>query len=300
MQGHFWTIVPHLRDKLRPPKAHGVPWRTVLDDPDVGQVQLTGVLSEVPGADRLVVIVHGMGGNAKKGYVTRLGNHANALGLSTLRLNLRGADQHGQDIYHAGLVADMAAAVASPELAKYEHLHAIGFSLGGHMAASYALNPDPRMRSVAALCSPMDLGAACVHIDRPSQVLYRRHLLSGLRGSVARLHSTRSTWLGDSNLGGVRLMREWDELVTAPRFGFSSPEELYRNIQIGEQLEDLAIPTLLVFAKSDPMVTAEAIAPALRVKNGNISLRHVPGGHVHMPSKTGVLRDSLLWLTNNG
>lgn len=299
MQGHLWTIVPHVRDMIIPPKPHGVPWRTKLEDSSVGTIQLTGILSEVPGADRLVIIVHGMGGNARKGYVTRLAHYANAMGISALRLNLRGADEHGQDIYHGGLVADMTAAVTSPELAKYKHLHAIGFSLGGHMAASYARDADPRMRSVAALCAPIDLNAACDYIDHPKRKFYRWHLLLGLRGCVDRLEDSRATWLDDSNLAEVKLMRAWDDLVTAPRFGFASARDLYASIGVGGHLEELAIPTLFVFAKNDPMVTGAAIAPALETSNPQIVVRHVPGGHVHMPAKAGVLKDSLKWLVSH-
>lgn len=285
---------------LLPPREHGVPWRTELEDPSVGTIRLTGILSEVPGADRLVIIVHGMGGNARKGYVTRLAHYANALGLSALRLNLRGADEHGQDIYHGGLVADMAAAVASPQLEKYEHLHAIGFSLGGHLVASYGRDADPRMRSVAALCAPIDLDAACDYIDHPKRVFYRRHLLTGLRGCVDRLHHSRSGWLDESKLSDVKLMRRWDDLVTAPRFGFSSARDLYSNIGVDRYLTQLAIPTLFVFANGDPMVRGAAIAPALTASNPNITIRSVAGGHVHMPEKTGVLKESLKWLVRHG
>lgn len=300
MQGHLWTIVPHVRDMILPPQEHGVPWRTELEDSTLGKIQLTGILSEVPGADRLVIIVHGMGGNARKGYVSRLAQYANALGLSALRLNLRGADAHGQDIYHGGLVADMTAAVTSPELAKYQHLHAIGFSLGGHMAASYARGADPRMRSVAALCSPIDLDAACDYIDHPMRMFYRWHLLTGLRRCVDRLHPSRAAWLDESKLTDVKLMRTWDDLVTAPRFGFRSASDMYRSIGIDSHLEDLAIPTLFVFAKDDPMVTSAAIAPAYAASNPHITIRQVPGGHVHMPAKSGVLKDSLRWLISHG
>lgn len=300
VQGHFWTIVPHIRDQFLPPKALGVPWTTELVDPVSGSVQLSGILSEVPGANRLVVIVHGMGGNASKGYVTRLAHHAETLGMSSLRLNLRGADNRGDDIYHGALVADMAAAVASPELAKYEHLHAIGFSLGGHMVASYALDPEPRMRSVCALCSPIDLDAGCDFIDKPKQAIYRRHLLVGLRGSVSRLKEGRDAWLGDADLRRVRLMREWDNRVTAKRFGYESAREMYKTIGIGVHLENIAIPALMVFAKDDPMVRGASIAPALNAKNPNLVVRKVAGGHVHMPAKTRVLRDSLAWFMTHG
>lgn len=65
---------------------------------------------------------------------------AEAAGLDSLRLNLRGADRMGEDGYHAGLTADLAAALASPELADYRSVGVLGFSLGGHPAFSPRLD----------------------------------------------------------------------------------------------------------------------------------------------------------------
>ena len=64
-----------------------------------------------------LLIVHGLGGSAKSPYTAKAAHAAAAAGLSSLRLNLRGADLLGEDYYHAGMTADLAAAIASPELA---------------------------------------------------------------------------------------------------------------------------------------------------------------------------------------
>ena len=84
-----------------------------------------------------------------------------AAGMSCLRLNLRGADLEGEDFYHAGLTADLHAALADPALERYERVHLLGYSLGGHVVLRWATESgDARVRSVAAICPPLDLEGA--------------------------------------------------------------------------------------------------------------------------------------------
>lgn len=70
--GHLWTIGPRLRHSVRPlacPQSR--PWETTLTDPQIGPVRLTGHLREVPGAEELVVLVHGLGGSINSHYMPR-------------------------------------------------------------------------------------------------------------------------------------------------------------------------------------------------------------------------------------
>jgi hypothetical protein len=65
LAGHGWTIGSWLRHKLRPRVAPAsIAWSTVLDDPKVGAVRLTGALRHRE-ADQLVVVVHGLGGETE-------------------------------------------------------------------------------------------------------------------------------------------------------------------------------------------------------------------------------------------
>src|SRR6185436_15956713 len=129
---HLWTLGPRLAHAVRPPRVpDSLPWETVVQDPQVGPVRLTGRLRELPG-DELLVLVHGLGGSSTSVYMLQGAEAAEAAGLSCLRVNLRGADRLGEDFYHAGLTADLHGAVASPEVARYRRIYVLGYSLGGH------------------------------------------------------------------------------------------------------------------------------------------------------------------------
>ena len=138
LSGHLWTLSGRLRAALAPPAAPSARrWSTLLDDPAVGRVRLTGLLGGPEEADALLVLVHGLGGSASSPYLVTAAAAAARAGLATLRLDLRGSDRAGEDYYHAGLTADLVAALASPEAARFRRVLLAGYSLGGHLVLRY-------------------------------------------------------------------------------------------------------------------------------------------------------------------
>src|SRR5262249_52678239 len=158
--GHFWTVAGSLAGSLLPAGADPArPFRATAHDPVAGPVRLSGLLDAVPGAETLVLIIHGLGGSALAPYCAAGARAARQAGYASLRLSLRGADMSGEDLYHGGLTEDLRAALASPEAAAYRHVLLLGYSVGGHVALRATLDRiDPRVRAVAAVCAPLDLG----------------------------------------------------------------------------------------------------------------------------------------------
>src|SRR5258706_15101518 len=92
LAGHLWTVLPAIVSFIkRPAEPRARLFRTIIKDPVMGQVRLTGLLSEVPGADTIVLIVHGFSGDASRPYWGRAPGAAEQAGFSSLRLLLRGA-----------------------------------------------------------------------------------------------------------------------------------------------------------------------------------------------------------------
>src|SRR5215813_2631189 len=154
--GHLWTVVPALLSFLQPPVSpRERVFQTVLNDPAISSVRLTGLLSEVIGSETIVLIVHGLSGNALSPYCASAAQAAAQAGFSSLRLSLRGADYSGEDILHGGITPDLWAALAAPEIAHYKHVLLLGYSVGGHIALRAAVEQkDSRLRAVAAICPP--------------------------------------------------------------------------------------------------------------------------------------------------
>jgi predicted alpha/beta-fold hydrolase len=284
--GHLWTIGPRLRHAVRPltcPESR--PWETIVEDPQIGPVRLTGRLREVPGAEELLVLVHGLGGSINSHYMPRGAAAAERAGLSCLRLNLRGADRQGTDYYHAGLTADLHAALASPELRPYRRLYVLGYSMGGHVSLRLGTEAaDPRLAAVAAVCAPLDLALSQREIDAPVLWLYRRYLLVNLGTLYAGVAARRPVPFPVERLGEIRTFWEWDNRIVAPRFGFAGAADYYARASVAPRLGELRIPALLLNAERDPMVPARSVRPALTGASSRLTVTWLRrGGHVSFP-----------------
>jgi predicted alpha/beta-fold hydrolase len=310
LSGHFWTIAPVLRHRARPaPCPPAEPWSVELTDPDVGTVKLRGLFRDAPESDAAVVIVHGLGGTIATHYCSSAARAADGIGVACLRLALRGADREGDDFYHAGLTADVHAALTSPVLARFSRLYVLGYSLGGHVTLRYATGGagarEPRVRAVAAVCAPLDLELAARHIDSPGASLYRHHVLTGLKDMYAAVARRRPVPTPLSRVRAVRSIREWDELTVVPRFGFGSAEQYYSQMSVGSALRCLGVPALLIEYRDDPMVPPWTYDVHLARPLPNLEARALSGGgHVGYPARThlgehgplGVESQVLTWL----
>jgi len=298
--GHFWTVAPYLRHRcarVRAPAA--LPWSTTLADPSHGAVRLSGRLTEPEGASALLVVVHGLGGNAESHYMLPVARAAAEAGLACLRLNLRGADGSGEDFYHAGLTADLRAALASAAAARFEAALLLGFSVGGHVVLRWAAEEaaDPRVRAVAAVCPPLDLDRSAAAFDRPERALYRRHVLGGLGRAYAAVAGRRAVPCPAPAARRIRTIREWDRRIVAPRHGFASAEDYYARVSVAPLLGRVTAPALLVAAEHDPMVPASTLRPALAGAGANVEVRWLArGGHVGFPAALELERSVVAWL----
>ena len=278
LRHHYWTIAPRFAHAWRPAVCPaGGAWSRTIEDPLMGPVRLTGRLrdrrKEGAGED-LVVIIHGLSGCCESDYVRRAAAAAERAGLSVLRLNLRGSDRSGEDFYHAGLTADLAAALSSPDLADFKRIYLLGFSLGGHLALRFAVfEHEPRLSGVAAVCAPLDLTLSAAAIDRPALTLYKSYLVRNLKEIYAPVAARRPELIPFQKVRGIRSLREWDDCVVAPRHGFASGADYYARASVAPHLGKLRVPTLLLQGEGDPMVPAETVRPALSRAYPNLDVR---------------------------
>ena len=296
LAGHYWTLRPFLVDRLpssglsiaAPTLAalRSEPWSLELADAQLGSVRLSGRLFSPPGAERLLLAVHGLGGSAESIYLRASVLDAYAAGLACLCLNLRGADGRGEDFYHAALSSDLHAALASPELRHFRALHVLGFSLGGHLALRCATEPhDARLLSVAAICAPLDLERSQRALDESRRLIYRQYVLRRLKQSYAVTARRRPVPSPVATVLRARTILQWDELTVVPRFGFGSAREYYRAASVAPRLASLRVPALLLQAEHDPMVPADTVRPALAAAPPLLDVRWCErGGHVGFPN----------------
>ncbi|MFL6234046.1 MAG: YheT family hydrolase [Thermoanaerobaculia bacterium] len=298
-RGHLWTVAPLVRHSLRRTRfPASQPWETALKDPKVGTVRLSGWLRESPGSGEILVLVHGLGGGTESRYLAGGVAAAEAVGISSLRINLRGSDRRGEDFYHAGLTADLHAALASGELGRYERIYVLGYSLGGHLTLRLGAEAgDPRLAAVAAICAPLDLALSQRELDSPLRWPYRRYLLRGLLDIYAAVAVRHPVPLPVGQARRIRTLREWDDRVVAPRYGFADAADYYARESVAPRLPGLRVPALLLASEADPMVPAHTVRAALTRPAPRLEVRWVAGGgHDSFPRALEVDRGVVEWL----
>ena len=321
--GHLLTVGHLLRNLLRPPQPPPAErWHGELEDPIGGRTEVSGWLTRTGGGTDLVILVHGLGGNAHSPYLVRAARVATALGIDTLRLNLRGADPGAGDFYHGGLTAELHAAAADGAFAGYRRIAVLGYSMGGHVALRFAAEAEePRLAAVATVCAPLHLRVVSEEFDRPSRHLYRYWVLRHLRRCFLELERAGAELPSRfEEIRGARTFRRWDSLTVVPRFGFADPYDYYERASAAAVLDRLRVPTLLVASRIDPVIPPWAIEPFLpahaeaRPLSGGLDgipragarsgrpadltlLWHPAAGHVAFPAGEQLERRLLGWLT---
>jgi predicted alpha/beta-fold hydrolase len=235
-----------------------------------------------------LVLVHGLEGSSESGYMRGLAGQAFVAGLNVLRVNQRtcgGSEELTPTLYGSGLSDDYRAILG--ELIEHDRLPALffaGYSMGGNLVLSMAgrLGADApaELRGVCGVCPTIELAACVEAIGRPSNALYERHFVGGLK---ARLRRKARIFPGQFALGGldrVRTVREFDNGVTAPHFGYRDADDYYYRASARRVMDQIGVPTLIITAQDDPVVPFSIFAGAEVRGNSRISLLAPPqGGH---------------------
>lgn len=281
LHGHYWTFVPHFVGAVRRPQlSRCIPWSG--RGPDGVQIDGRLHLPPAPTGD-LIVMVHGLGSDHDRPYLRSGTRAAIMAGAAVLRLALRGAGATPRALYHAAQLIDLQTVLASPSLRDYPRVHFMGYSLGGHLALWLAITcDDPRLGRVASFCAPLDLAATQQHIDHPLRLFYRHNLMVGMKTAYRHLVRSGIAEVPWPQVKALRTIRDWDDLIVVPHFGFGSVDRYYATASIGPRLGELKRDALFVATADDPMIPVESLLPWLEAP------RLVPrilrsGGHVYFP-----------------
>lgn len=160
-------------------------------------------------------------------------------------------------LYHAGLTDDVLAAIDWLG-ARYERVHLVGFSLGGHLVLRTVGELGARSGPVAsatAISPPIDLAHCARFAERPEAVVYRRYIVRLLK---ERYHDVRAALAEHRHdaaaIAAIRTIRDFDAAIIAPLFGFRDVDDYYARAAAAEVFERIEVPTLILHAADDPLV----------------------------------------------
>ncbi|GAB4036654.1 YheT family hydrolase [Spirosoma jeollabukense] len=288
--GHMQTVIPSLTRKVL-----GVTYereRLILADGDF--VDLDWIKA---GHNRLVVLTHGLEGDSNRQYIRGTAKLFAQHRYDVLAWNCRscsGEMNQAFRLYNHGEIGDLNEVIHHALHTKqYGEIILIGYSMGGNITLKYLgvhgnQLPDAIKRGVA-ISSPTDLGASAVLLDRPSNRFYRNRFMKKL---LVKLNQKADRFPGRLDMSKVQQVRRWrdfDEFFSAPVNNYHDADDFYRQASAINFMAGITVPTLVLNAQNDPLLSPECSPGWLAETHRYIFLETpLTGGHVGFQ----VVRDS--------
>jgi predicted alpha/beta-fold hydrolase len=243
-----------------------------------------------PARDRRPALIglHGLESSSSAHYMRGLADKAYAAGFSVILLNQRncgGTERLAAGLYHSGLTADTDHVIR--ELASADGIQQVvvaGYSLGGNLAlklaGDYGTAPPPQLRAVCAVSPVMELEECVRALERRQNFFYQWNFVRGLKARLRRKADLFPDRFPIDCLDAIRTVREFDEVYTAPHFGFRDASDYYHRASAMRVIDRVRLPTLIITAEDDPFVPSAPFHDARVV--GNPHLRVIvtrTGGH---------------------
>lgn len=234
--------------------------RIVLHEDEPNQHALENGQSHNRG--KVVLLIHGLGGSHRSGYLQRCMHKLTARGIRVFRMDLRGCGAGvplARYPVHAGRSQDVGAALEFI-LRRCDEASVclVGFSMGANMVLKLLgelgdLAPR-RLIGAMAVAPPIDLLECSRSLKNGLGWLYDRAFVAGLLQAAARRrrHVPDGHHLPQS--ARPKRLFDFDEVYTAPVGGFSGAEEYYQRASAGPLLAQIRVATLIVTAADDPII----------------------------------------------
>ena len=237
-----------------------------------------------------LILVHGLEGSTESLYMLGTANKALARGFNVIRLNQRncgGTERLTPTLYNSGLSGDYRAVVLElTERDKLPEIFISGWSMGGNlvlkMAGEFSESFPPALRGVIGVCPSFDLEVSAPVCDAKENAFYRWHFVKNLKERYrikAQLFPERYR-LTREELDGIRTIGDFDNLITAPNFGYRDANDYYHHASAIRVVAQIRVPTLVLIAQDDPLIPFESFQKPELTGNPHITVVATPsGGH---------------------
>ena len=155
-------------------------------------------------------------------------------GFHSVRMNQRncgGTERLTPTLYNSGLSGDYRAVLMELIEEGFEEIFFAGYSMGGNlvtkMAGEFGESAPKELKGVAAVCPALDLSACADALEDGQNYLYQWHFVQGLMERYRRKAELFPERYPRNGFGRIRTVREFDDAITAPCFGFKDAEEYY-------------------------------------------------------------------------
>ena len=253
----------------------------------------------------LVLLLHGLEGHTRRGYVLQACHALSEQGMRVVGLNFRGCSGESNRTarsYHSGETADVGLVVTHlRERFPHRSIMAVGFSLGGNVLLKFlgerGSQGETPLSAAVAVSVPYDLSAGADALERGFMAgIYTRYFVRSLKTKVRAKEEVLANLIDLPAVWSSSTIRQFDNAATAPLHGFSDAEDYYRQSSSKRFVSAIRTPTLLVQSLDDPFRPFSAVPIKEVEANPHLTLVVTErGGH------TGFIRRasrhlSPLWL----
>ncbi|MCF8058638.1 MAG: alpha/beta fold hydrolase [Bacteriovoracaceae bacterium] len=282
--GHFQTIYPYFFRKVK--EVEFTRERIELEDGDF--IDIDYIDNQ---AKSLVVLSHGLEGSSNTGYIRGMAKFlSESTNVDVLAWNMRscsGEINRKDHFYHAASCDDLSEVIKHMKNKKsYDHVHLVGFSLGGNLTAFYASTVEEQklseISSATVFSGTLHL-ASSIDKLKDSQIgnFYSESFLVTMRKKAMEKQKLGILDIDPEQIKNCKDFYDFDDLITAPTSGFKNAKHYYEEASAINVLHKVKVPTLLIQSKDDPFLTKECFPIRKAYRNKNLFLEMTPtGGHV--------------------
>ena len=280
--GHLQTIMPSLTRTVTG-AAYERERLTLSDDDFVDLDWIVG------GNRRLVVLTHGLEGDSNRPYVRGTARLFAESGYDVLAWNCRscsGEMNRAFRLYNHGEIGDIGVVIRHALTARpYDDVVLVGYSMGGNITLKYlgvhGTNVPKAIKRAVTISSPTDLGASAQLLDHPSNRFYRNRFMKKLLVKIIHKAIHYPERLDMAKLRQVRCWRDFDDFFSAPINNYRDAGDFYAQSSAVNFMAGITIPTLMLNAQNDPLLSPECSPQWLAETHPHIFLETPrTGGHV--------------------
>jgi predicted alpha/beta-fold hydrolase len=280
---HAQTIFPALFRAGGPRALVAETWPT----PD-GEALDVDLLPDRPGRPG-VLVLHGLEGSSRARYVRGLLAAVEARGWNGAAVSFRSCGRTpvaGMRLYHSGDTRDLPLLTARLR-ARWPDapLAAVGFSMGGNILLKWLGEEGEAapLHAAVAVSVPFDLAGCARALDGAGlfPAIYRKRFLRTLRRKALAIAARFPGALDVAAVRACRSFAGYDQLVTAPLFGFAGAADYWARCSSAGFLPRIRRPTRIIAAEDDPIVPGHTIPRQAIAENPALDGRLLArGGHV--------------------
>jgi len=242
-------------------------------------------------SETLIIICHGLEGSSSKPYSKGLAQSLFKIKkYDVIAWNMRSCSKDLNRLptfYHGAQSEDIDNIIEhAKKKREYKNIILVGFSLGGNLVSYYAgkvgKSHHHEITASIAISATLDLESS-IHKLSSSQSgkFYSEIFLATMRKKTLAKIKSGLLQLNPIVIKKCKNFIDFDQLVTAPTFGFSTAQDYYHYASAINHIEKVDIPLYLIQAQDDPFLCDISYPRSFAHKNENIYLE-IPkhGGHV--------------------